>query len=554
MQLDTARIGLAPPPWRKWRAFFGRSRLTTATFTDVMADVYEDRTAFLLDKPLESSFFSGHVVSYRDLQRLTARAAGMLHDLGVRRGDRVALCTLNRIELVFVELGALRIGAIPVPLNFMLTASEIEQLVAQSGARVMVTDRTVFEQNIGDPARVPSIETWVLVTQRAVPPGAQSFAALMEAASESTPPADVADDEPAIIFFTAGTTGLPKGAVLTAGGLMYGFRTYAKLAAVLPTPSRRLALQVMPLAHTGGHQALLTLMALATPTIVMGRFDPALVLDAIERHRVSVFAGIPAMYRMLLDAGAERRDLSSVRVWGGGGDAFPRDLIERFRALAERRLGPLRLRPLFVIGYGMAETSGQVSLTPPYAAGDSCIGWFLPGVRFRVVDAEGHDVDDGEPGELLLRSPGMMRGYWNDPAASDAALRDGWLRTGDVVRVGSWGIKYFVAREKEMIKVGGYSVFPAEIEHVLDRHPAVRSSVVVGVAHPIKGEIPIAAVVLRPGETISKEELLAWARERIAPYRCPRGVEFLPSIPHGFAMKPLRRLVRERLAEMGASS
>jgi acyl-CoA synthetase (AMP-forming)/AMP-acid ligase II len=535
--LDTGRIGVVPPPWRKWRAFLTGRRITTATFVDVLAEVYEDRTAFILDR--------GEVISYRELATQVHHAANALRRLGVQRGDRVALCTLNRIEIAFVEFAAQRIGAVPVPLNFMLTAHELRHLVELSGARVMITDRTVFEQNIVDRSNIPSVETWVEVTDRSVGPGLTSWNAVVQEVQgeETVPPADVADEDPAVIFFTAGTTGVPKGAVLSSGALMAGFLRYAKLAAILPTPRKRLALQVMPLAHTGGHQLLLTLLALATPSIVVGRFDAERVLDLLEGHRVTLFAGIPAMYRMFLDAGIEGRDLTSIRLWGGGGDAFPADLIARFQSLAERRVGPFTLRPFFVTGYGMAETSGQVSITPPWTSGDSCIGWFLPGVKARVVDALGQDAEEGE---LLLQSRGMMSGYWNDAAGTASALKDGWLHTGDVVRVGDFGVKYFVARDKDVIKAGGYSVFPAEVEHALDEHPAVQKSVVVGYPDPVKGEVPVAGVVLHPGQTVTREELLAWARERIAPYRCPRRIEFLESIPQSFAMKPLRRLVRER--------
>ncbi len=537
--LDIGRIGVVPPPWRKWRAFLTGHGITTATFIDVLADVYGDRTVFILDR--------GEVISYRELAKRVQHAATALRRLGVERGDRVALCTVNRIEIAFIEFGAQRIGAIPVPLNFMLTAAELRQSVELSGARVMVTDRTVFEQNIRDRANIPTIDTWVEVTQRPAGDGLSAWTAVLGEATSSgegpVPPARISDEDPAAIFFTAGTTGVPKGAVLSSGALMAGFLRYARLAAILPTPRRRLALQVMPLAHTGGHQLLLTLMALATPSIVVGRFDAERVIDLLETHRVTLFVGIPAMYRMLLEAGIENRDLTAIRLWGGGGDAFPTELIERFQRLAERRAGPFKLRPFFVTGYGMAETSGQVSITLPWAAEDACIGWFLPGVRARVVDARGDDADEGE---LLLQSRGMMSGYWNDDAATALALKDGWLHTGDVVRVGDFGMKYFVAREKDVIKAGGYSVFPAEVEHALDEHPAVQKSVVVGYPDPVKGEIPVAGVVLHPGQTVTREELLAWARERIAPYRCPRRIEFLDSIPESFAMKPLRRLVRER--------
>jgi acyl-CoA synthetase (AMP-forming)/AMP-acid ligase II len=551
-ELDRSGLSKRPAPWKKWRAFlFGRKRLTMANFTDRLAEVYEDRTLFILDRPLETPYFQGRVLSFRDVNRLVTRAASLLTAIGVRRGDRVALATLNRIELAFVEFGAQRIGAIPVPLNYMLTKDELRELVERSGARVLVTDRTVFEQSIKERSSLPTLEDIVMVSSKEPPAGVLSFDRLMASAGEELPPVDLEDDAPAIVFFTAGTTGTPKGAVLTSGGLMDGFRRYAMLASILPTPTKRLALLVMPLAHTSGHQNLLIQMALATPCIVLGSFDPSHILDLIERHRVTMFAGIPTMYRMLLAAGADSRDLRSVRLWGGGGDAFPAELVEKLRGLTARRIGPFKRRAAFVTGYGMAETAGQVSITPPFAAGDHCVGWLLPGVKWRIVDEAGRDVKKGEVGQLLLKTKGVMREYWSDPEGTRNALQDGWFKSGDLVRRGRFGLMYFVSREKEMIKVGGYSVFPAEIEKVLDKHPDVERSVVVGLPHPTKGELPVAGVVLKEAARITEDELLAWAKEHIAPYRVPRRIVFTDDIPTGFGMKPLRRQVRARFLEMG---
>jgi acyl-CoA synthetase (AMP-forming)/AMP-acid ligase II/acetyl-CoA acetyltransferase len=549
--LEIGGIGRHPPPWRKWRSLLLEAGdLSMANFTDRYAEVYGDRSVLVLDPPLESSYFSGGAISYRELNRLVRRAANLLRSLGVRRGDRVALATLNRIELAFVEFGAQRIGAIPVPLNYMLTRDEIRELVERSGARVMVTDCAVFDRNIRERFHLPSIDHWVVAGER-VPDGLPSFDALMSEADEGGDPVPMGRDDAALIFFTAGTTGSPKGALLTSGALVSSFRRYAVLAALLPTPRRRLALLVMPLAHTGGHQNLLVQMALATPSLVMARFDPQRVLDHIERYRVSMFSGIPAMYRMLLEAGAADRDLSSIRLWGGGADAFPSDLVTRFREFTARPLGPLQRKALFMTGYGMAETSGQVSLSPPFAAGDACVGYFLPGVRWRLVDEAGRQVPRGEVGELWLKTRSAMREYWNDPAATASVLEDGWLRTGDMMRVGRWGMKYFVSREKEMIKVGGYSVFPAEIEKVLGTHPEVHRCVVVGLPHRTKGELPVAAVVPEPGSRLTEEMLLEWAEDRIAAYRCPRRIVFTSEIPQNFSMKPLRRHVREELIKRG---
>jgi long-chain acyl-CoA synthetase len=544
--LDTGGIRLAPPVGRKVRAFFGAGRVTSATLTRYLADLYGERTVFLLDRPLRTAGFEGNVISYRDLDRLVDRAAAALRSLGVRKGDRVALCTANRIELAFVEFGAQRLGAIPVPLNFMLKRDEMAHIVEQSGARVLIVDGTVQQQTIGNaPEKLGdafgSVKRWVVVTRKPVPPGFDRWDDRVAAtAGEKVSPAHVRLEDPAVIFFTSGTTGAPKGAILSSGALLHGVRRYARLAALRRTPRTSLALLVMPLAHIAGHQALLIQMSLACPSLLMGSFDPERILDLVERYRVTMFAGIPTMFRMLLAAGAEKRDLTSMRVWGGGGDAFPAELVGQFKKVGRR--------PWFITGYGMVETAGQLTINP-LGRGEACVGWFLPGVKTRLVDEAGRDVKRGQVGELWVKTPSLMLGYWQDTAGTESAMQDGWFRTGDLLRRDALGLHYFAAREKEMIKVGGYSVFPAEVEAILDTHPAVEQSVVVGLPHPIKGSLPVAAVVRRA--EVTEEELLVWARERVARYRCPRRIVFVDGVPLNQSMKPLRRQVRADLLARG---
>lgn len=536
----------APSWWRRLRTLVvGGQRFTMANLTDILAELWEERPVFFLERPLEYSFFRGDEISFRTLWRFVGRIGHGLTALGVRRGDRVGLVTANRVELAFAEFACQKLGAIPVPFNYMLRAAELRYLAENCGCRVLITDRTVFEQNIRDRAALPSIEHWVMVTAREVPPGFVSLSELIADEPDELAPVNLHPDDVAIIFYTAGTTGLPKGAMLTNAGLMFAFRRVARLTGLLPYLPRQLSLLVMPLAHTSGHQALLLHLALATPSLFVGRFQPEEVLAAIEKHGVTMFAGIPAMYRMLEDAGAAERDLSSLWVLGGGGDAFPDELVARWREMAARRWLGVKIRPIFVRGYGMAETCGQVSVARPGPQGEGCIGLVMRGLSYRIVNGQGRDVPRGEVGELVLKGPTVMKGYWNDPERTREAFIDGWFRTGDLVRQGPRGRLYMAAREKEVIKVGGYSVFPAEVEREMEEHPAIERVAVVGLPHPVKGERPVAAVTLRPEAKVSEEELLAWARERIAPYKCPREVIILDAIPVNFAMKALRREVRD---------
>lgn len=544
------------PSWkRRYHVLVRENHLfTQANFIDRLAALYGDRPTLFVDQPLDYPFFRGSEITYRDALGFVNRSGNALRKLGVRRGDRVGLITANRVELAFVEFGAQKIGAIPVPLNFMLKADEIRYLIEDAGCRVLVTDRTVFDGNIKRRERVPSVEHWILVTNRDVPDGFASLGALMTEASDVLAPVEMKPDDIVVIFYTGGTTGFPKGAMLTNRGLMESVRRYARLFGLLPRLPHQLSLLVMPLAHTSGHQALLLHIAMATPTLFMGRFDTAEMLDAIEAHGVTLFAGTPPMYRMLLAADARQRDLRSIRVWGGGGDAFSDDLIRTFRDLAARQILGIRVRPRFVRGYGMAETCGQVAAAMGGPEGEGCIGRVIKALEHRVVGEDGKEVARGKVGELVVRGPTVMAGYWGDPERTRQVLRDGWLSTGDLVRRGPRGRLYMIAREKEVIKCGGYSIFPAEVERELEGHPAVGRCAVVGLPHHVKGEMPVAAVELAPGSEATAQEIFTWALEHIAAYRCPREIVVVDAIPVTFALKPRRREVREQLVQMGVKA
>lgn len=527
------------PRWRdKWRVLFrDAGRLSLSTLPDRLAALYGARPAFFLDEPLAYPFFRGACVSHEALARLTARVAHGLARLGVAPGERVGLVTRNRLELAFVEFAAAKLGAVAVPMNAMLGGEELRALVADAGVTTLVVDRAVFERALGGAAALPGVRHWVLVGGGPVPSGVHPLEALAAHGAEHFPSAPRRAEELAMILYTAGTTGRPKGAMLSDGALMFAVRQQARLVAWLPTPRDALALLVMPLSHTSGHQALLLQLVMGTPMLLHGRFDARRVLEAIERHRVTQLSGVPTMFRMLLDAGAEDFDLGSLATLAWGGDAMPAGLRERFDALVRRKR---RRGPRWVTGYGLAETAGQLTRAMGGQLGPGVAGRPLPGVRVRVTDAHGRGLRRGEIGELWVRSPGLMQGYLGDPEATAEAIRDGWFRTGDLVRRTRSGRIYLQARAREMIKVGGYSVFPAEVERAVALHPDVAQVAVVGVPHPVKGSVPAAVVVRRPGSALSEDALLAWLRESIAPYKAPRHVFFVDSIPLSSSLKPKR--------------
>jgi acyl-CoA synthetase (AMP-forming)/AMP-acid ligase II len=436
-------------------------------------------------------------------------------------GERVVLATPNGVDQLLLVLAASRAGLVPAPVNPLMAAVEVEHVVADSGAALVVHDVAELDADAGTAA-----------------------------APDRLVPAPMASSEVAALFYTSGTTGRPKGVELTHKGLLGGLAA----GAVLPTGLRRDEWVVaLPVAHIMGFVVLLGLAGAGVPAYVLPRFEPTTVLDAIEQRRATGFVGVPAMYRRLLDAGAEQRDLTSVRVWASGADAMPSELAARFKAMGATATLPLLQRPVgeavFAEGYGMVEAAGGVAVkvSPPLvrAGLGSSIGFPVPGNRFRVVDDDGETVRAGSTGELQVRGPGVLRGYWGSPEAGAAALTDdGWLRTGDLVVKGPVGTFSFVGRSKDVLMHGGYSVYALEVEQALEQHPDVAEAAVVGLADEAKGEVPAAAVQLVAGSTTTGPELAAWVRERLSDYKAPRQVLVVEALPHGGTGKVQKDQVR----------
>ena len=549
--IGSRSIDRTEPPWRErfrvlWKE---RDRFNFANFIDRLERLYGRRTAFVLDAPITYPGFSGDTLSYHDVASLVNRFAGALRALGVQRGDRVGLITMNRIEMAFVNFAVARIGAISVPMNFMLRPNEIEFVVQKAGIELLVIDHTVYGATIKDPSSVPNVKRWAIVGANSPHEAVASMSDVMETAPDRVDPVEPnSPEDVAMLFFTSGTTGFPKGSMMTHTASMIGMRNMVRMSSLSLKIPRRLGLLVMPVAHAAGYATLLLNLGMGTPSYFMGKFDADAIFDAVERLRPTLIAGTPAMYRILLHAGARDHDWSSIKVFGGGADAFDDELIRQVRDLGARKRLLGTKRPWFVRGYGMAEANSYVTQTPWWEAGDNCMGWVLRPVKYRIVDEDGRDVPRGQPGEILLKGPNITKGYWNDPDATAAAIdADGWFHTGDLVRQGKWRMLYFTGRSNDVIKSGGYKISANEIDQHLTQHPDVEHAATVGIPHPLKGERPFAAVQLRADATSSGEDVLAWARERIAPYKCPRAVVVMQDMPFTFSMKPKRREVRERL-------
>ena len=469
----------------------GRS-LTLGTLFERLARVHGDAPL------VEEDGDDGLRLSYAMAADLTARWAGAIR-AKITPGDRVVIGTPNGYALVLLCAAASRAGGVAVPVNPKMRDDEVDHVVADSEAAIVVRDTAELDGG-----------------------------AAIEAVHAEP-------DDVAALFYTSGTTGKPKGAELTHRALV----GQAGRGALFPARLRRdEAVTGMPVAHIAGFSMLVQAAALGVPVYLLRKFRPDTALDAIEQRKATVFIGVPAMYRMMAEAGAETRDLSSIRLWASGADAMPFELAKKFQRLGASAtlpfIGKSVGEAMFVDGYGMVELGGGVALKvlPPLLPVSGAVAISLPGFKMKVVDDEGQPVAGGTVGELVVKGPGVMRGYHGARDATDEALTaDGWMRTGDLARRRHLGMVELAGRKKDVIKHGGYSVFAVEVEAALGMHPAVAEAAVVGLPDARKGEVPVAAVILRDGHTLTEAGLVAWADERRSDYKVPRRVLFVSELP-----------------------
>jgi long-chain acyl-CoA synthetase len=476
-------------------------------------------------------------ITYAQLDDRARRVAGALHGLGVRRGDRVALVLGNVPEFVEALHGAWRIGAVVAPLNVMLTPEEAGYVLADAEASAVIVDPALLTTVLAVKDRVASLEHVLVTGPGPAPPGTSSYEEALGAAGEA-PRADVSNEDLALLAYTAGTTARPKGAMLSHGNLLANLDQMAGVPA-LAEAETDVVLLALPLFHIYALNVVLgiTIREGATAVLVE-RFDPAATLELVERHRVTVLFGAPPMFGAWLQAAEQRSfDLSSVRLAVSGAAPLPGEVLDAFRE---------RLGITIWEGYGLTETAPAVTTN---ALGDAAkadsIGLVLPGVELRLVDEQGDEVEDGDPGEIVVRGPNVFKGYWNREEESDAAFREGWLRTGDVAYRDADGYLFIVDRTKDLIIVSGFNVFPKEVEDAIARHPKVAEVVVIGVSDERTGEAVKALIVAAPGETLTEEEIIEHCRTTLARFKWPRTVELVDSLPKHVTGKVLRRALRD---------
>jgi long-chain acyl-CoA synthetase len=481
-------------------------------------DMYPDRAAVRLD---------GIVLTYGELDERSARVAGLLAARGVEPGDRIGLMLPNILEFPMLYYGMLRAGAVVVPMNPLLKAREVEYYLGDSGAKLMFAwHETTTETAKGAEAAGAD---FVAVTP-------VEFDHLLDQNRPETAVTSRADDDTAVILYTSGTTGKPKGAELTHANL-------SRNAAVAASTLFRLEpedviMGCLPLFHSFGQTCgMNAAVGSGACLTLLPRFDPGRTLEMIQRDRATVFEGVPTMYVALLNYPLRGDyDVSSLRVCVSGGAALPVEVLRGF----EDAFGCVILE-----GYGLSETSPVASFNhPDRERKPGSIGTPIEGVEMRLVDPLGADVPTGEVGEIAIRGHNLMKGYWRREQATREAIPDGWFRSGDLARQDEDGYFFIVDRKKDLIIRGGYNVYPREVEEVLYEHPAVAEVAVIGIAHPTHGEEVGAAVVLKPGARATPAELRAFCKERVAAFKYPRHVWLETALPKTATGKLLRREVQ----------
>ncbi|HET7836658.1 MAG TPA: AMP-binding protein [Variovorax sp.] len=503
----------------------------------------------------------GHAMSYAELDAASDAFAARLQAIGVKKGEPVVLFLNNCPQYLVAHFGIQKIGAIVCPSGPLNKEHELAYQVDDLKARVIVAASSllpvvdkvrasstlahVFAVHYADllPAAptldVPAELAAAAKEPRVVPKGCEDFFAVMQSGARPAPVALSLDDV-ALMTSTSGTTGLPKGAMLSYGNALFKTRAAADCNGVT---GGDVLLSIAPLYHIAGMLMGVNVPVLTGATsVLLHRFDPRATLQAIERYRVSWWYSIAPMNVACMQVeGIAGFDLSSLRMnpVTSFGIAFTAPLAQQWRGFAGNCSS-------FEAAYGLSETHTCDTYTPHHAPRWGTQGIPVPGVTIRIIDSDtGEAKATGEIGEIVLASAGSFKGYWNKPEATAATLRDGWVHTGDMGKLDADGYLSFIGRFKEMIKVSGYSVFPEEVETILIKHPAVAQAAVIAQPDAEKGEVVKAFIVRKPGTELDADALIAWSRDNMASYKAPRAVRFIDALPTTGAGKVLRRLLKD---------
>lgn len=482
-------------------------------------------------------------LTFRHLNERTNRLAHSMRAHGVKKGDRVALMSFNTHHFAEIYFATIKLGALLTPVNFRFVREEIEYIVNHSGATFFFFAKE-FQDRVSEVyERLPRVTSFI--TPEAPKGGyALDYETFLSTGNSDEPKIEVKENDPCQIMYTSGTTGRPKGAVITHGNVLWNLTNTILGREEQPG---EISLIIGPLYHTAGLNNHFTLqIALGGTSILVRSFEPEEVLRYIEKERVNVISGSPAMYNLLLQyPDLYRFDTQSVTKCTAGSAILPHDLKVRLLELFPKANGVYDV-------YGCTEASPSIAILK---AKDSLrkhgsVGPSLPFLQTRIVDKGGNPLPLNQVGELICKGPNVMKEYYKDREATADTIRDGWLHTGDLATMDEEGFIYIVDRKKDMIISGGENIYPRELEEVLFRHPAITDVAIVGIPDSTWGETVKAFIVLKQGENMEAQEVIDFCTQHLASYKKPRAVEFIDEIPKNPSGKPLKRLLRKKGKEM----
>jgi len=492
-----------------------------------------DRTAFIDAE-------TGAALTHRDLDRRTNALADALRQRGVRQGDRVATLTLNSPQMMEILFATAKVGAIGVPINFRLSAPEVRYVLQNSGASILFASSSL-SATASEAAEGTFVREQIAVPTAAerTEGGESAYEQLVASGDTHRHEFDISSDDVCLIMYTSGTTGRPKGAMLTHRNIQWN--VFNSLGFGAGIGREDITLSAAPLFHIGALGVhTLPFAYLGACTVIMETFTPDKWLEAAERHHITKAFLVPAMWAAIAHSPSlATRDLSALTFAVSGGAPCP---IVVIKALQEQGMA-------FTEGFGMTETAPVAACLQPEDVIDHAgsIGRPVAHMDFRIVDEQGHEAPTGQIGELAVRGPNVFVGYWDNPEATAEVFRGDWFHTGDLGTVDEDGFYRLVDRLKDMIITGGENVYPIEVEQVIYEHPSVNEVAVVGVPDERWGEAVVAVVAPTPDSGLDPDELIEWTRARIAHFKAPRRVEIVEQLPRNATGKILKRELRRTL-------
>ncbi|MEH7085381.1 o-succinylbenzoate--CoA ligase [Neobacillus drentensis] len=475
--------------------------------------------------------------TYAELDKVVDCVAAGLTSAGIKKGDKVALLLGNCPEFVTAYYGILRAGGVVVPINPTYTSGEISYILSNSHTKAVITDASL-ESTIS--LLKEQLEHLKMVIYTESIKSELSWEILFQETNDIFVSPSIQEDDLAVILYTSGTTGKPKGAMLSHRNMASNAESNSRLTEF--TEEDRI-IAVLPMFHVFSLTVCINVpIACGGTIVIVPKFSPSEVINTIRREKATLFAGVPTMFsfmHQLPETTAE--DLTSIRACFSGGSALPVELLHRFE---EKYNVPI------LEGYGLSETAPTTAFNPLRGTRKpGSVGIDIPGVKNKVVDPDGMEVPRGEVGELIVKGPNVMMGYLGMPEATSSALKDGWFYTGDLARMDEEGYIYIVDRKKDMIIVGGYNVYPREVEEVLYQHPAIVEAAVIGIMDNEFGEI-VKAFVVSNDESITIDDVLHFCQDKLAKYKLPKQVEFMKELPKNSTGKILRRAFRVEQVEV----